>query len=88
MADLDKELPAIVHYCSPAPAVTKYDITVIIADALGLPHSHVIKETTVPAGATSRPENSQLSTKSLTELGVDTTEKVAFADWWKAYVKQ
>lgn len=86
--DLEKPLPPILHYSSPAPALTKYDMTCIIAKHLNLPIDHVIKDTTVPTGATPRPENTQLSTKVLEELGIDVSEKKSFEDWWAEYVKE
>ncbi|WWD15848.1 dTDP-4-dehydrorhamnose reductase [Kwoniella shandongensis] len=87
LSHLAKPLPSILHYTSPAPALTKYDMTTIIASVLSLPIDHVIRETSPPPNATPRPENTQLSTKALKELGVDVSEKQAFADWWKEYVK-
>ncbi|KAK8869876.1 dTDP-4-dehydrorhamnose reductase [Kwoniella newhampshirensis] len=87
LSHLPKPLPPILHYSSPAPALTKYDMTVIIAAVLSLPINHIIKETSAPVGATPRPENTQLSAKALRQLGVDVGEKQTFADWWKSYVK-
>ncbi|ADV20460.1 dTDP-4-dehydrorhamnose reductase [Cryptococcus gattii E566] len=88
LAHLEQPLPPILHYASPAPALTKYDMTRIIAKHLNLPIDHVIKDITVPTGATPRPENTQLSTKALKELGIDVSEKKAFEDWWAEYVKE
>lgn len=69
--------------------MTKYDMTTIIANHLGLPFDHVGPNTTPPTGAAAaqRPENSQLSTKKLEEIGVDTSEAEAFDSWWKTYCK-
>ena len=66
-------------------------MTEIIASYFGLPISHVKPDREKPVvkpGQTRRPENTQLSTKALKELGVDTREDKAFADWWEAYVPE
>lgn len=89
--DLEKPLPAILHYASPAPALTKYDMTKIIAKHLDLPIDHVKPDSARPVskpGQTERPENTQLSTKSLEELGVDTREDADFETWWAKYIKE
>lgn len=90
LTHLSTPLPSILHYSSPAPAMTKYDMTRTIAESLGLPIKHVIPDTNRPVskpGQTERPENTQLSTRSLQDIGVDTREDVAFAAWWKEWAK-
>lgn len=90
LTHLEKPLPAILHYASPAPALTKYDMTKIIAEHLDLPIDHVKPDSARPVskpGQTERPENTQLSTKSLEELGVDTREDADFETWWAKYIK-
>lgn len=89
--DLDKPLPHILHYASPAPPMTKYDMTVIIAKHLGLPIDHVKSDAQKPVikpGQTERPENTSLSTKSLKEIGVDTREDMSFDQWWAKWIKE
>jgi S-adenosylmethionine synthetase len=64
-------------------------MTTIIASALNLPIKHVIPDRNKPEskpGQTERPENTQLSTKALHDLGVDVSEEQGFEEWWKAYV--
>ena len=81
------ELPPILHYSTPSPPMTKYEMTGIIAKHLDLPISHVVAVTEKPTGeaATQRPENSQLSSKKLEEIGVDVSEAQGFDSWWKEY---
>jgi S-adenosylmethionine synthetase len=70
--------------------MTKYDMTVVIAKHLGLPIDHVKADTAKPEvkpGQTERPENTQLSTKSLKEIGIDTREDCVFYQWWGQYIK-
>jgi hypothetical protein len=89
--DLDKPLPPILHYASPAPPMTKYDMTVIIAKHLGLPIEHIKSDAQRPVikpGQTERPENTSLSTKSLKEIGVDTREELPFDQWWARWIKE
>jgi len=64
-------------------------MTVIIAKHLGLPIDHVVANTQPATGqaAAQRPENSQLSTKKLKEVGVDTGESEGFDAWWKTYAQ-
>lgn len=89
MEDIGKDLPAILHYASPAPALTKYDMTKVIAKHLDLPIKHVIPDANKPQvqpGQTERPENTQLSTASLKEIGIDTREDNSFDAWWSKNV--
>ncbi|RSH91279.1 hypothetical protein EHS25_009578 [Saitozyma podzolica] len=91
LAHLDKPLPPILHYASPAPPMTKYDMTVIIAKHLGLPIEHIKSDAQRPVikpGQTERPENTSLSTKSLKEIGVDTREELPFDQWWARWIKE
>ena len=79
------DLPPILHYSTPAPPLTKYQMTQIIGKHLNLPTHHVKPNTEPPTGAaaTQRPENSQLSSNKLKEIGVDVGEAQAFESWWK-----
>ncbi|OCF55330.1 dTDP-4-dehydrorhamnose reductase [Kwoniella mangroviensis CBS 10435] len=89
LSHLDKPLPSILHYATPSPALTKYDMTQLIAQHLKLPIDHIIKDTNKPGpDATPRPENTQLSTKALKELGVDVGERKRFGDWWGDYIAE
>ena len=79
-----------MHYTSPAPAMTKYDMTRVIAQSLGLPIDHVKADANKPEvkpGQTERPENTQLSTRSLQDIGIDTREDVGFEAWWAEWAK-
>lgn len=88
-ADLAKPLPPILHYASPAPSMTKYDMTVIIGKHLKLPIDHIAPNTEKPApgSGTQRPENTELSLKKLEEIGVSTQEAVGFDAWWGEYAR-
>ncbi|WWC90110.1 dTDP-4-dehydrorhamnose reductase [Kwoniella dendrophila CBS 6074] len=89
LSHLDKSLPAILHYATPAPALTKYDMTETISKHLDLPIKHVEKDTNKPGpNATPRPENTQLSTKALKDLGIDVGESKSFDEWWKDYIEE
>jgi len=66
-------------------------MTRIIAKHLSLPIDHVVPDSNRPVakpGQTERPENTQLSTASLKELGIDTRENASFDEWWKTYVAE
>lgn len=64
-------------------------MTQIIAKHLNLPMEHVIPNTTPATGAAAaqRPENSQLGTKKLKEIGVDIGESEEFDSWWGKYAE-
>ncbi|WVR05110.1 dTDP-4-dehydrorhamnose reductase [Kwoniella sp. DSM 27419] len=87
LSHLDKPLPPILHYASPAPQTNKYEICAVIAKHLNLPMEHIIKDASKPAAGTSRPENAQLSVQALKHVGVDTSERLSFSDWWAGYLK-
>ncbi|KAL7422259.1 hypothetical protein Q5752_002905 [Cryptotrichosporon argae] len=87
LAHLEQQLPPVLHYRSPGPPLTKYDMTRIIGAALGLPIAHVVPQPDKPASGTERPWNTQLSTAEAEKLGVSVAEDEAFESWWRAYVK-
>ena len=89
--DLDETLPPILHYASPAPALTKFDMTRVIANHLSLPIDHVVPDSSRPVlkpGQTERPENTQLSVAALKELGIDAREDASFDEWWGKYIAE
>jgi S-adenosylmethionine synthetase len=60
-------------------------MTKIIAKHLSLPIDHVIADSNKPVvkpGQTERPENTQLSTQSLQDIGIDVREDMTFDSWW------
>jgi S-adenosylmethionine synthetase len=69
--------------------MTKYDMTVIIGKHLNLPIDHIAANTEKPApgSGTQRPENTELSSKKLEEIGVETKEQMSFDAWWAEYAK-
>ncbi len=48
LADLSELVPSILHFASPAPPMTKHDMTRIIAFHLKLPIHHIIPDTSKP----------------------------------------
>lgn len=87
-------LPRIIHY-SGAEVFTKYQICLIFAKILGLPHEHIIPDAEEPKGdsAVGRPKDCQLDVSETEELekklglgeGLKTT---GFETWWQAYLKK
>ncbi|KAF7586301.1 hypothetical protein BBP40_009083 [Aspergillus hancockii] len=77
------ELPHILQFTS-EDRMTKYEICEKFAEVLGLPLDRMVrnKQGNDPAAAVQRPYDTHLSTKGLTELGIDarTTDFVA---WWR-----
>ena len=74
--------PPILHFSAPEP-YTKYEMCLVFAKLLGLPHSHIEPETELPKGvdATTRPLNTQLDISG-TEATVGVLETVVVEEWW------
>ncbi|KZT23720.1 NAD(P)-binding protein [Neolentinus lepideus HHB14362 ss-1] len=82
-------LPPIMHYSAAEP-FTKYEMCLIFAKILGLPHSHIIPDAEAPKGeaATSRPRDCQLYTRETEDLGVEGGLGLSlFEEWWTEYLK-
>ncbi|EIN08271.1 NAD dependent epimerase/dehydratase [Punctularia strigosozonata HHB-11173 SS5] len=60
-------LPRIMHYSAQEP-FTKYEICLIFAQLLGLPHAHIIPDAEPPKDATARPKDTQLDVHETEEL--------------------
>lgn len=76
---------------TPAPPLTKYEMAKIMAKHLQLPMHHIMPDITQPddrPGQTQRPLNCGLSTKKLSELGVNTREEKTFDQWWGKYIAE
>jgi len=86
---LKKDIPPIVHYSSEEP-YTKYEICLVFAKILGLPHRHIIPDEDPPtgAGATTRPRDCHLYTKETEDLGVEGGLGLSlFEEWWREQLK-
>lgn len=71
--------------------MTKWAMTELIAEALGLPTDHITPASEKPVikpGQTERPWSTELDMTSLEAVGVDTREAVGFGEWWREYVKE
>lgn len=84
-----------MHYSAPEP-FTKYEMCLVFAKILNLPHKHIIADAESPQGeaATSRPRDCQLDTRE-TEALVEGIEGVdgglgccLFEEWWNAYLSR
>lgn len=81
--DFKSTIPQILHYTAPEP-FTKYEICLIFALILGLPHGHIIPDDAEPKGeaAVTRPRDCKLSTKVIEEtLGMD-VGACLFEEYW------
>ncbi|KAH8702032.1 NAD dependent epimerase/dehydratase family protein [Talaromyces proteolyticus] len=81
-----QSLPKILHF-SAEENMTKYEIAQRFAKILGveIPGMIANKEGNDPNAAVQRPYNTQLSTKVLKEIGIN-TKTVGFDDWWSFYL--
>jgi len=80
----DEKLPQILHF-SAQERLTKYDISVLLAELLALPTDHLIPVLLPPASSSAdRPKDAHLSIKALQALGFNTNH-VKFRDWWTDY---
>ncbi|KAH9039199.1 NAD-P-binding protein, partial [Lactarius hengduanensis] len=84
----DALLPLVIHYSAEEP-FTKYEICLIFARILGLPHAHIIPDAgPPPPGSTPRPQNTQLSLRETEDLGVDGGLMTGgFEEWWVEYLR-
>ncbi|KAH7099532.1 NAD(P)-binding protein [Auriculariales sp. MPI-PUGE-AT-0066] len=84
-----KPLPPILHYSAGEP-FTKYEMCLIFARLLNLPHAHIIPETEAPTGptVTLRPKDSQLSVLETDALGIEGGLGLGgFEEWWDGWFK-
>jgi len=86
LTGLNKPLPPILHYSGLEP-YTKYEICLIMAKILNVPHEHIKPdaEAPPPSQAASRPKNCQLSLDVLEALGVEIGGR-DFVSWWQEYL--
>ncbi|QRW18928.1 hypothetical protein RhiXN_00334 [Rhizoctonia solani] len=86
LAVLDKPLPSILHYSGTEP-YTKYEICLVLAKILNVPHNHITPDAADPPPnlAISRPKNTQLSLEILDNIGVEVGGR-DFAIWWEQYL--
>ncbi|ETW79132.1 hypothetical protein HETIRDRAFT_445859 [Heterobasidion irregulare TC 32-1] len=93
-----KPIPPILHYSAPEP-FTKYEICLIFARILHLPHKHIVPESEPPAatlivgiiilGATPRPRDTQLYVRETEEIGVEGgLATTGFEEWWEQYLEK
>jgi S-adenosylmethionine synthetase len=84
-----KPLPPILHYSAAEP-YTKYEMCLVFAQILNLPHAHIKPDATEPAGSgTTRPKNTQLDTSETEALGVeDGLGLTGFEEWWSAHLRR
>ncbi|KAJ7666144.1 hypothetical protein DFH06DRAFT_1186039 [Mycena polygramma] len=90
LSALKKPIPTILHYSAAEP-FTKYEMCLIFAKILGLPHGHVIPDAEPPsgAGATTRPRDCKLYTQETEELGLEDGLGLSlFEEWWTGYLKK
>ncbi|KAF8524398.1 hypothetical protein BU17DRAFT_74842 [Hysterangium stoloniferum] len=83
------QLPTIVHYSGAEP-FTKYEICLIFANILGLPHSHIIPDASPPTGtgATTRPRDCHLECRETEALAVEGGLGLSgFEEWWREHLK-
>ncbi|KAF5345944.1 hypothetical protein D9758_011432 [Tetrapyrgos nigripes] len=88
LTDVKQPIPSILHYSGAEP-FTKYEMCLIFAKILGLPHGHIIPDAEPPKGegATSRPKDCQLYTKETEDLVGDLGLSL-FEEWWTEYLKR
>ncbi|KIY70702.1 NAD dependent epimerase/dehydratase [Cylindrobasidium torrendii FP15055 ss-10] len=82
-------IPSVLHYSAAEP-FTKYEMCLVFAKVLGLPHGHIIADDAEPApGSTPRPKNTQLDTRGTEALGVEGGLGLSlFEEWWTEYLKK
>ncbi|KZT71892.1 NAD(P)-binding protein [Daedalea quercina L-15889] len=85
-----KAIPPILHYSAGEP-FTKYEMCLVFARLLGVPHNHIIPDAEAPKGdaATTRPRDCQLYTHETDDLmeGYGGLGWTPFEEWWQEYLK-
>jgi len=80
----------ILHFSAPEP-FTKYEICLVFAKLLGLPHAHIVPDAEAPKGdaAASRPKNCQLDIRDTLALFKDNNEVefTLFEEYWGSRLK-
>ncbi|KAJ7485258.1 hypothetical protein FB451DRAFT_1228914 [Mycena latifolia] len=90
LSALKKPIPPILHYSAAEP-FTKYEMCLIFAKILGLPHGHIIPDAEPPTGegATTRPRDCKLYTQESEDLGLEDGLGLSlFEEWWTEYLKK
>ncbi|KAI0370538.1 NAD-P-binding protein [Pilatotrama ljubarskyi] len=80
-------IPPILHYSAGEP-FTKYEMCLVFARILGLPHSHIIADAEPPKDGTPRPRDCQLYTRETEDLmeGYGGLGWTPFEEWWTEYL--
>ncbi|KAI0325166.1 NAD-P-binding protein [Cubamyces sp. BRFM 1775] len=80
-------IPPILHYSAGEP-FTKYEMCLIFARILGLPHSHIIADAEPPNYDTPRPRDCQLYTHETEDLmeGYGGLVWTPFEEWWSEHL--
>ena len=88
VAAVTSPVPSIVHYRAEEP-FTKYEMCLIFARILGLPHGHIIPNTEPAASATvNRPKDCKLDIRATEALGVPGgLDQCIFEEWWSSYLQ-
>ncbi|KAJ6070880.1 hypothetical protein N7467_012199 [Penicillium canescens] len=76
-----KELPRILQFTS-EDRMTKYEICQKIAQVLGVAIPGMIRQGNDPNAAVQRPYDTHMSTKALTDIGID-VRTMDFVAWWR-----
>jgi len=81
-------LPPVIHYSAEEP-FTKYEICLVFARILDLPHEHIIPDVgPPPPGSVPRPRNTQLYLRETEDLGVEGGLGTGgFEEWWTGYLR-
>ncbi|KAJ7439320.1 hypothetical protein FB451DRAFT_1302134 [Mycena latifolia] len=90
LSALKKPIPPILHYSAAEP-FTKYEMCLIFAKILELPHGHIIPDAEPPTGegATTRPRDCKLYTQETEDLGLEDGLGLSlFEEWWTEYLKK
>ncbi|KAJ7211226.1 hypothetical protein GGX14DRAFT_449539 [Mycena pura] len=90
LSALKKPIPTILHYSADEP-FTKYEMCLIFAKILAVPHGHIVPDADPPTGtgATTRPRDCKLYTQETEDLGLqDGLGLSLFEEWWVGYLKK
>ncbi|KAI0760373.1 NAD(P)-binding protein [Fomes fomentarius] len=82
-------IPPILHYSAGEP-FTKYEMCLVFARLLGVPHGHINADASPPKYDTPRPQNTQLYVRETEDLmeGFGGLGWNPFEEWWAGYLNK
>ncbi|KAF6744720.1 hypothetical protein DFP72DRAFT_1018595 [Ephemerocybe angulata] len=89
LTEVKAPIPKVLHFSGDEP-YTKYEICLVFAKILGVPHDHINPNANAPSAeeATTRPHDCRLDTQATERLGFENGLDLSlFEEWWTNHLK-